>query len=88
VDFELVVEFYESCRYGYLTPRQSQLIHTEVATLCGELRPEALNLVDSFGLPQSFLGPIASDWVEYNSWKNVLYKLKLQVYLAYQLEST
>ncbi|XP_024366306.1 acyl-coenzyme A oxidase 3, peroxisomal [Physcomitrium patens] len=58
-------------RYGYLTPKQSQLIHTEVDSLCGELRPQALNLVDAFGIPQAFLGPIAFDWVEYNSWSNV-----------------
>jgi len=58
-------------RYGYLTPKQSQLIRTEVATLCGELRPQALNLVNAFGIPEPFLGPIAFDWVEYNSWSNV-----------------
>ncbi|XP_024393119.1 acyl-coenzyme A oxidase 3, peroxisomal [Physcomitrium patens] len=58
-------------RYGYLLPKQSQLISTEVASLCGELRPQAVNLVDAFGIPQAFLGPIAFDWVEYNSWNNV-----------------
>jgi acyl-CoA oxidase len=58
-------------RYGYLLPNQSQLISTEVASLCGELRPQAVNLVDAFGIPQAFLGPIAFDWVEYNSWNNV-----------------
>jgi len=58
-------------RYGYLSPKQSQLIRTQVATLCGELRPQALALVDAFGIPEPFLGPIAFDWVEYNSWSNV-----------------
>lgn len=58
-------------RYGYLSPKQSQVIRTEVATLCGDLRPQALNLVDAFGIPEPFLGPIAFDWVEYNSWSNV-----------------
>jgi acyl-CoA oxidase len=59
------------CRYGYLSPAQSQLIAEEVSALCAELRPQALNLVNSFGIPQSLLGPIASDWIEYNSWENV-----------------
>lgn len=59
------------CRYGYLSPKQAQLVHREVATLCTELRPQALHLVDAFGIPQPFLGPIGFDWVEYNSWKNV-----------------
>jgi len=54
-------------RYGYLTPKQSQLIHNQVAELCGELRPQALHLVDSFGIPQPFLGTLAFDWVESNS---------------------
>jgi acyl-CoA oxidase len=58
-------------RYGYLSPAQSQLIAEEVSALCAELRPQALNLVNSFGIPQSLLGPIASDWIEYNSWENV-----------------
>jgi acyl-CoA oxidase len=61
----------QNCRYGYLSPAQSQLIAEEVSALCAELRPQALNLVNSFGIPQSLLGPIASDWIEYNSWENV-----------------
>ncbi|BBN04025.1 acyl-CoA oxidase [Marchantia polymorpha subsp. ruderalis] len=59
-------------RYGLLTSTQSQIIHQEVAALCGELRPHALALVDSLGIPLDLLGPIASDWVEHNSYKNVL----------------
>ncbi|KAG0599354.1 hypothetical protein M758_12G146000 [Ceratodon purpureus] len=58
-------------RYGFLSPEQSQLIHREVAVICGELRPQTLHLIDSFGIPQPFLGPIAYDWVEANSWNNV-----------------
>lgn len=60
------------CRYGYLSPKQAQPVHREVATLCTELRPHALNLVDAFGIPKPFLGAIGFDWVEYNSWENVL----------------
>ncbi|CAM6085229.1 unnamed protein product [Calypogeia fissa] len=56
-------------RYGLLSSSQSQIIHQEVATLCSELRPHALSVVDSFGIPLELLGPIASDWVEYNSYK-------------------
>ncbi|KAH9309532.1 hypothetical protein KI387_037443, partial [Taxus chinensis] len=54
-------------RYGYLTPQQSKVIQKEVGNLCKELRPHALALVDSFGIPQPFLSPIAFDWVEANS---------------------
>jgi len=60
------------CRYGFLSPEQAQLIHREVAAICAELRPQALHLVDSFGIPQPFLGPIAYDWVESNSWEYVI----------------
>lgn len=56
-------------RYGYLTPRQSQVIQKEVGDLCKELRPHALALVNSFGIPQPYLSPIAFDWVEANSWE-------------------
>ncbi|KAL3683937.1 hypothetical protein R1sor_001959 [Riccia sorocarpa] len=57
-------------RYGLLSSTQSQIIHQEVAALCRELRPHALALVESLGIPRDFLGPIASDWIEYNSYKN------------------
>ena len=59
------------CRYGFLSPEQSQLIHREVPAVCAELRPHTLHLVDSFGIPQPFLGLIAYDWVESNAWDNV-----------------
>ncbi|KAJ7542882.1 hypothetical protein O6H91_09G015900 [Diphasiastrum complanatum] len=58
-------------RYGYLSSRQSQAIQEEIVHLCSEIRPHALALVDSFGFPTSYLGPIAFDWIEANSWKNV-----------------
>lgn len=54
-------------RYGYLSPVQAAEIRKEVTKLCTELRPHALALVDSFGIPDAFLGPIAYDWVEANS---------------------
>ncbi|KAJ8428391.1 hypothetical protein Cgig2_021406 [Carnegiea gigantea] len=40
----------------------------EVMKLCSELRPHALALVSSFGIPGAFLSPIAFDWIEANSW--------------------
>jgi len=58
-------------RYGYLSPQQSQMIRKEIAKLCDELRPHALALVDSFGIPQPYLSPIAFDWIEANSWAAV-----------------
>ncbi|GMJ09893.1 acyl-CoA oxidase 6 [Hibiscus trionum] len=37
----------------------------------GELRPHALALVASFGIPDAFLSPIAFNWLEANSWSSV-----------------
>ena len=45
---------------GYVTSAKSQAVRAEVNTLCGELRPAALNLVDGFGIPDRLLAaPIA-----------------------------
>merc|ERR1711879_813979 len=39
--------------------------------LCAELAPHALNLVDSFDLPEEVLAaPIATDWVKFNEVDN------------------
>ncbi|GAA0143600.1 oxidoreductase [Lithospermum erythrorhizon] len=54
-------------RYGFLSTVQAAAIRNEVAMLCTELRPHALHLVSSFGIPDAFLGPIAFNWVEANS---------------------
>ncbi|KAM7495070.1 hypothetical protein LguiB_029679 [Lonicera macranthoides] len=58
-------------RYGYLSMDNAASVRNEVAKLCGELRPHALALVSSFGIPDAFLGPIAFNWVEANSWSSV-----------------
>ena len=58
-------------RYGYLSMDDAASVRNEVAKLCGELRPHALALVSSFGIPDAFLGPIAFNWVEANSWSSV-----------------
>ncbi|KAG6404904.1 hypothetical protein SASPL_132481 [Salvia splendens] len=55
-------------RYGYLTTGNAAIVRKEVANLCSEIRPHALALVDSFGIPDAFLSPIAFDWVAANAW--------------------
>ncbi|KAH0722059.1 hypothetical protein KY289_005103 [Solanum tuberosum] len=57
-------------RYGYLSMDNAAIVRKEVAKLCSELRPHALSLVSSFGLPDAFLGPIAFNWVEANAWSS------------------
>ncbi|KAG5579158.1 hypothetical protein H5410_049785 [Solanum commersonii] len=54
-------------RYGYLSMDNAAIVRKEVAKLCSELRPQALSLVSSFGLPDAFLSPIAFNWVEANA---------------------
>ncbi|KAJ4846940.1 hypothetical protein Tsubulata_011499, partial [Turnera subulata] len=57
-------------RYGHLSAKNAATVREEVTKLCSELRPHALALVSSFGIPDSFLAPIAFDWVEANSWSS------------------
>ncbi|CAK9172865.1 unnamed protein product [Ilex paraguariensis] len=58
-------------RYGYLSTDTAAAVRKEVAKLCSELRPHALALVSSFGIPDAFLSPIAFNWVDANSWSSV-----------------
>ncbi|KAF3607300.1 hypothetical protein DY000_02044567 [Brassica cretica] len=58
-------------RYGYLSRDNVGDVRREVSKLCGEVRPHALALVTSFGIPDAFLGPIAFNWVEANAWSSV-----------------
>ncbi|ESQ36289.1 hypothetical protein EUTSA_v10009440mg, partial [Eutrema salsugineum] len=58
-------------RYGYLSRDNVGDVRREVSKLCGELRPHALALVTSFGIPDAFLGPIAFNWVDVNAWSSV-----------------
>lgn len=44
---------------GYLDGGKARAICDEVDALCAELRPDALTLVDGFGVPEKCLGPIA-----------------------------
>ncbi|XP_056861480.1 acyl-coenzyme A oxidase 3, peroxisomal isoform X2 [Raphanus sativus] len=55
-------------RYGYLSRDNDGDVRREVSKLCRELRPHALALVTSFGIPDAFLGPIAFNWIEANAW--------------------
>ncbi|KAJ4836470.1 Acyl-coenzyme A oxidase 3, peroxisomal [Turnera subulata] len=57
-------------RYGYLSAENAAAVREEVSNLCRELRPHALALVSSLGIPDSFLGPIAFDYIEANSWSS------------------
>eukprot|EP00850_Spirogloea_muscicola_P022010 SM000272S10277 [mRNA] locus=s272:131970:137418:- [translate_table: standard] len=57
-------------RYAYIMADQAQAVHREVAALCNDVRPHTYGLVEAFGLPPHMLGPIAFDWVDYNSWHN------------------
>lgn len=55
-------------RYGYLSTQNAAIVRRELTKLIGEMRPHALSLVKSFGIPDSFLSPLAFDWIEANSW--------------------
>ncbi|KAJ9177123.1 hypothetical protein P3X46_012373 [Hevea brasiliensis] len=58
-------------RYGYLSTENAAAVRKEVTKLCSELRPRALALVSSFGIPDAFLGPIAYNWIHANSLSSV-----------------
>lgn len=58
-------------RYGYLSVENAAVVRKEVMKLCSEVRPHALGLVSSFGIPDAFLSPIAFDWVDANLWSSV-----------------
>ncbi|GJM99658.1 hypothetical protein PR202_ga16779 [Eleusine coracana subsp. coracana] len=54
-------------RYGHLSRDNVASVRKEVMKLCSELRPHALALVSSFGIPDAFLSPLAFDWIEANA---------------------
>ncbi|WCJ30873.1 Acyl-coenzyme A oxidase 3 peroxisomal [Euphorbia peplus] len=58
-------------RYGCLTTENAAAVRKEVNQLCSELRPHALALVSSFGIPDAFLSPIAFNWIDSNSLSSV-----------------
>ncbi|KAG8075732.1 hypothetical protein GUJ93_ZPchr0006g42317 [Zizania palustris] len=54
-------------RYGCLSRENVAAARKEVMALCSELRPHALAIVSSFGIPDAFLSPLAFDWIEANA---------------------
>ncbi len=47
--------------HGYLESAKAKAIRRQVVARCGEIRPQALHLVDAFGIPDELLGaPIAT----------------------------
>ncbi|KAK8648115.1 hypothetical protein V6N13_128877 [Hibiscus sabdariffa] len=58
-------------RYGYLSVDNGANVRREITKICSELRPHALALVTSFGIPDAFLSPLAFNWIEANSWSSV-----------------
>ncbi|XP_072982030.1 acyl-coenzyme A oxidase 3, peroxisomal-like [Typha latifolia] len=58
-------------RYGYLSVGNAAAVRKEVMTLCSDIRPHAFAIVNSFGIPDAFLSPIAFDWIEANSWSSL-----------------
>ncbi|KAL6839414.1 hypothetical protein ACP4OV_030684 [Aristida adscensionis] len=54
-------------RYGYLSRDNVAGVRKEVLKLCSDLRPHALAVVSSFGIPDAFLSPLAFDWIEANA---------------------
>ncbi|XVE49994.1 hypothetical protein DITRI_Ditri01bG0126600 [Diplodiscus trichospermus] len=58
-------------RYGYLSIDNAATVRREITKICSELRPHALALVSSFGIPDAFLSPIAFNWIDANSWSEV-----------------
>lgn len=58
-------------QYGFLTVDNAAAVRREISKICSELRPHALALVSSFGIPEAFLSPLAFDWIEANSWSSV-----------------
>lgn len=58
-------------RYGYLSVDNAAAVRREITKVCSELRPHALALVSSFGIPDAFLSPVAFNWIDANSWSSV-----------------
>jgi acyl-CoA oxidase len=58
--------------YGYLDKISLQLIRKELKTLCKELRPEVLSLVDGFGLPDYVVKSPLGTYSGINMYDNYL----------------
>lgn len=55
----------------YLTLQFSRalmnLIKNTMRDLCGAMKPHAVDMVDSFGVPDFLLGEIGNDWLQSNA---------------------
>ncbi|MFQ6620815.1 hypothetical protein Gotur_001604 [Gossypium turneri] len=67
----ICIEDVSFLRYGYLSVDNGANVRREITKLCNELRPHALALISSFGIPDAFLSPIAFNWIDTNSWSLV-----------------
>lgn len=57
--------------HKYLSPRTAEAVHDEVMSLLDQVHPIALDLVDTFGIPDHILNSlIAGDWEEALKWEN------------------
>ncbi|KAL6056786.1 acyl-Coenzyme A oxidase [Balamuthia mandrillaris] len=55
-----------------LSQEQGRLVGDHIRVLCAELAPQALHLVDAFGIPDHMVqAPIALDWQKFNEVDNV-----------------
>jgi hypothetical protein len=51
-----------------ITAPQAKAIRSTIMQLCADIRPFAIDLVDSFGVPEEILKhTIAGDWLSVNS---------------------
>lgn len=58
--------------FNYFSTSKSKAIWQEINKLCSLIRPHALHLVNSFGIPDDVLdAPIAGDWIEAFSYPNI-----------------
>lgn len=56
---------------GLLSSRMAKAVAETSRTICREIAPDALALIDAFGLPQHMQhAPIAGDWKAYNGFDN------------------
>ena len=67
----ILIFFISSGVFSKIVGFQSAQIRNTSAMLCAKLGPQAVNLIDSFGLTDRMLSaPIARDWVAYNEYDN------------------
>ena len=59
------------CSHEVMTPKTGRRLEEFSRQLCRDIAPHALELCESFGIPDHMLpAPIANDWVGYNAFDN------------------